>query len=94
MIKKLYVANLSFNVSEEQVKEFFETIGSVSSVKIITDRDSGKSRGFCFVEMENGDEAIVQLNGKELDGRNISVSEARERASRSGGDRGGRGGLN
>jgi len=85
---KLYVGNLPFNATEEQVSEFFSQVGEVSSVKIITDRETGKSRGFCFVEMQNGDTAISELNGKELGGRKISVSEAREREQRPGGPRG------
>ena len=96
MASKLYVGNLPFNITEEQIREFFSQAGEVSSVKIITDRETGKSRGFCFVEMENGDTAISELNGKEFSGRNITVSEAREREQRpsggSGGHRGGGGG--
>jgi len=83
--KKLYVGNLPFNTSEDQVKELFSQVGEVQEVKIITDRETGRSRGFCFVEMENADEAISNLNGKELDGRKITVSEAREREQRGGG---------
>ncbi|NLG16148.1 MAG: RNA-binding protein [Fibrobacter sp.] len=85
MAKKLYVGNLPFNTSEDQVKELFSQVGEVQEVKIITDRETGRSRGFCFVEMENADEAISNLNGKELDGRKITVSEAREREQRGGG---------
>ncbi len=85
MAKKLYVGNLPFNTSEDQVKELFSQVGEVQAVKIITDRETGRSRGFCFVEMENADEAISSLNGKELDGRKITVSEAREREQRGGG---------
>ena len=86
---KLYVGNLPFNATEEGVKELFSTIGEVTSVKIITDRDTGRSRGFCFVEMQNADAAITELNGKELNGRKITVSEAREREQRGGGGGGG-----
>jgi len=82
---KLYVGNLPFSVTEEEVKEFFSTIGEVQSVKIISDRETGRSRGFCFVEMENADAAITELNGKEMSGRKITVSEAREREQRGGG---------
>lgn len=82
---KLYVGNLPFNATEEEVKELFSTTGEVTSVKIITDRDTGRSRGFCFVEMQNADAAITELNGKELNGRKITVSEAREREQRGGG---------
>jgi RNA recognition motif-containing protein len=89
---KLYVGNLPFNATEEEVKELFSTIGEVTSVKIITDRDTGRSRGFCFVEMQNADTAVTELNGKDLNGRKITVSEAREREQRGGGGGGYRGG--
>ncbi len=82
MVSKLYVGNIDFNATEEEVKEFFSTVGEVQSVKIITDRDTGRSRGFCFVEMQNADTAISELNGKELNGRKITVSEARDRERR------------
>ncbi len=88
MATKLYVGNLPFNATEEQISELFSQVGEVSSVKIITDRETGRSRGFCFVEMENGDSAISELSGKELGGRKITVSEAREREQRPGGPRG------
>lgn len=86
MASKLYVGNIAFNATEEEIKAFFSPIGEVTSVKIITDRDTGRSRGFCFVEMQNADAAIAELNGKELNGRKITVSEAREREQRSGGN--------
>jgi cold-inducible RNA-binding protein len=89
---KLYVGNLPFSATEEGVNEFFSAVGEVTSVKIITDRDTGRSRGFCFVEMQNADAAIAELNGKEMDGRKITVSEAREREQRGGGGYGGGGG--
>ncbi len=89
---KLYVGNLPFGATEEEIREYFSTIGEVSSVKIITDRDTGKSRGFCFVEMQNADAAITELNGKEMNGRKITVSEAREREQRGGGGFRGNGG--
>jgi cold-inducible RNA-binding protein len=89
---KLYVGNLPFNSTEEQIREFFSQAGDVSSVKIINDRDTGKSRGFCFVEMDNGENAISELNGKEFAGRKITVSEAREREERPSGGHGGGGG--
>jgi RNA recognition motif-containing protein len=88
---KLYVGNLPFNATEEEVKEFFSSAGEVTSVKIITDRDTGRSRGFCFVEMQNADAALADLNGKEMNGRKLTVSEAREREQRSGGGGGGGG---
>ncbi len=89
MASKLYVGNLPFNCTEDQIREFFSQAGDVSSVKIITDRETGKSRGFCFVEMEDATNAINDLNGKDFNGRNITVSEAREREQRSGGGGGG-----
>ncbi len=90
MASKLYVGNLPFSSTEEQIREFFSQAGNVTTVKIITDRETGKSRGFCFVEMDNGDNAISELNGKEFAGRKITVSEAREREQRpTGGHRGG-----
>ncbi|HMA65612.1 MAG TPA: RNA-binding protein, partial [Chitinispirillaceae bacterium] len=91
MASKLYVGNLPFNCTEDQIREFFSQAGDVSSVKIITDRETGKSRGFCFVEMEDGSNAVNDLNGKDFGGRNITVSEAREREQRSGGGGGGGG---
>lgn len=91
---KLYVGNLPFSATEESVREFFSPVGEVESVKIITDRDTGRSRGFCFVEMQNADAAITELNGKEMDGRKLTVSEAREREHRGGGGYRGGGGRN
>lgn len=92
MASKLYVGNLPFSATEEELKTYFSEVGEVQSVKIITDRDTGRSRGFCFVEMENAVAAIAELNGKEMDGRKITVSEAREREQRGGGGGGYRGG--
>lgn len=89
MATKLYVGNLPFSATEEEVKEYFSAVGEVLSVKIISDRDTGRSRGFCFVEMQNADAALAELNGKEMNGRKITVSEAREREQRSGGGGGG-----
>jgi RNA recognition motif-containing protein len=92
--KKLYVGNLSFTSSEEEIKTLFAQFGEVTSVTIIKDRDTGRSRGFGFVEMENADAAIAQLNGKEFGGRTLTVNEAREREDRKrGGGGGGRGGF-
>ena len=94
MPKKLYVGNLSFTSSEEEIKTMFAQFGEVTSVTIIKDRDTGRSRGFGFVEMENADAAIAQLNGKEFGGRALTVNEAREREERKrGGGGGGRGGF-
>lgn len=85
MATNLFVGSLSWNVSDDQLKDFFATAGTVVSAKVITDRDSGRSKGFGFVEMSTDDEAkkaIAELNGKELDGRAINVSEARPREER------------
>ncbi len=88
----IYVGNLSFDTTEEQLRQAFEGFGEVSSVNIITDRYSGESRGFGFVEMASQDAAtaaINGLNGQELNGRALNVNEARPRADRGGGGRGG-----
>lgn len=93
-MKNIFVGNLSFGATEGSVRSLFESYGSVDRVSIVTDRDSGQSRGFGFVEMPNndeGDRAINDLNGCELDGRAINVNEARPREERSGGG-GNRGG--
>lgn len=79
-MKNLYVGNLSWDATEDDVKDYFGQIGTVKSAKIITDRDSGKSRGFCFVEMDNADQAIEELNGQEMMGRKLTINEARPRA--------------
>ena len=90
---KLYVGNLSFNLSDNDLKAKFEEFGAVESANIITDRETGRSKGFGFVEMQDaaqGAEAIAQLNGSEFDGRKVIVNEARPRPERTGGgDRGG-----
>lgn len=80
--KKLFVGNLSWKVSEQSLRQFFETIGPVASAKVVTDQMTGKSKGFGFVEYENPEDALVavrELGEKELDGRQIRVSEAQER---------------
>lgn len=97
MFKKLYVGGLSYGTTEDSLHDLFSQSGQVESVKIITDRDSGRSKGFAFVEMGNdtaANDAIQKLDGKEFDGRRISVSEARPQAPREsrGGGGGGRGG--
>src|SRR5215470_19227186 len=93
MSKKIYVGNLSYQTTEGDLSTLFEEVGQVDSVSVITDRDTGRSKGFALVEMssEDADKAIAQLNGKELDGRTLTVNEARPREERSG-NRGGRGG--
>jgi cold-inducible RNA-binding protein len=95
MSTKLYVGNLSFNTSNEDLQELFGQAGTVETVNIVEDRDTGRSRGFGFVEMSSKEEAstaIEQLNGKEIDGRSLTVNEARPREERSGGGGGNRGG--
>lgn len=79
---KLYVGNLPYRATEQELKQHFAQFGEVSSAKIITDRETGRSRGFAFVEMENSDEAISVLNGKDFGGRPLVVNEARERQPR------------
>ncbi len=82
---KLYVGNLSFGVTQDQLQSFFEDFGAVQSVKIITDRDTGRSKGFAFVEFENSDEgqkAIEDSNGVEFNGRKLNVSEAKPQESK------------
>ena len=82
----IYVANISFRASEDQLKDLFQQFGEVSSVKIITDRETGRSRGFGFVEMDSASEAeaaMKGLNNKDIDGRAMSVTIAREKAPRS-----------
>jgi RNA recognition motif-containing protein len=82
-VKKLYVGNLSFETTETELKELFEQSGLVETVRIITDRDTGRSKGFGFVEMQDGaDKAIGQMNGKEFKGRALTVNEARPMSSR------------
>jgi len=81
----IYVGNLSYGMSEDELREAFGAYGDVSSVKILSDRETGRSRGFGFVEMPNqseGEAAIAQLNGKELGGRTLRVNEARPRERR------------
>lgn len=95
MGKKLYVGNLPYSVDDATLQSRFGEFGTVTSAKVIMDRDSGRSKGFGFVEMENDDEAnraIEELNGTDLGGRALNVSEARPQAPREGGFRGGRGG--
>lgn len=89
----IYVSNLSFNTSDAELNELFSAFGQVSSAKVITDRETGRSRGFGFVEMPSDDEgkdAMLGLNNKEVEGRAMSVSVAREKSEGTGG--GSRGG--
>ena len=81
----IYVGNLSYGMSEEELRDAFAAYGDVASVKILTDRETGRSRGFGFVEMPNqseGETAITQLNGKDVGGRALRVNEARPRERR------------
>ena len=101
-MKNIFVGNLSFNTNEDELRQIFEGYGQVERVSILTDRETGRSRGFGFVEMvsdEDGEKAITALNGSQVGGRTINVNEARPKAERGGGsgggggrDRGGRGG--
>lgn len=94
MGKRLYVGNIPFSTTEEKLKELFASAGNVASVRIITDRDSGRSKGFAFVEMSTDEEAqtaISTLNGREVDGRNMTVAEAHPAPAREGGGGGGGG---
>ena len=97
MGKKLYVGNLPYSVNDEALHEKFSQFGAVDSAKVIMDRESGRSKGFGFVEMSSdndADAAIEKLNGTDFQGRNMNVSEARPPAPREGGGgRGGRGGF-
>ena len=94
-LKNIFVGNLSFSTTEDSVRSYFEPYGTVDRVSIITDRDTGRSRGFAFVEMPNDEEAeraIQALNGQELGGRRLNINEARPREERGGGGYGGGGG--
>jgi RNA recognition motif-containing protein len=105
MSMKLYVGNLSFSTSSQDLQQLFGQVGTVESATVVEDRDTGRSRGFGFVEMaskEEGQKAIEQFNGTDLNGRNLTVNEARPREDRGnrgggrgfGGNRGGGGGRN
>ncbi|MCM3905002.1 MAG: RNA-binding protein, partial [Pyrinomonadaceae bacterium] len=94
MTMKLYVGNLAFSTSSQDLQELFATAGTVESASVVEDRDTGRSRGFGFVEMsskEEGAAAIAEFNGKEVNGRSLTVNEAKPRENRGGG--GGRGGF-
>ena len=95
-MKNIYVGNLSFSTTEDAIREAFAAHGAVSKVSLVRDRDSGESRGFAFVEMDNDSEAqaaITAMNGAQLDGRSLKVNEAQPKPPRSGGGGGGRGGY-
>lgn len=92
MSKKIYVGNLPFSATDNEVRELFEEFGTVDSVNLISDRETGRPRGFGFVEMSDGaDDAIEALNGKDMGGRSLNVNEARPRQERGGGGGGGGG---
>ena len=103
MAKKIFVGNLSFQTAENDLNDLFAQFGEVESVSIITDRDTGRSKGFGFVSMgdDSAEKAISQLNGKEVNGRALTVNEAKpmvkkdfgQRQNSGGGGRGGRGGY-
>src|SRR5438552_7917102 len=95
MGKKLYVGNLTYGVTDSTLLQMFEPHGTVQSAQVIMDRDTGRSKGFGFVEMGSDQEAqaaIAALNGKEVDGRSLTVNEARPKTEGGGGGRGGYGG--
>jgi RNA recognition motif-containing protein len=94
-VKKIFVGNFSFSTTEADLRQWFQSHGAVESATVVTDRDTGRSRGFGFVEMPNNSEAeaaIAALNGADAGGRPLTVNEARPKTERSGGFRGGRGG--
>ncbi len=88
-MKRIYVGNLPWSADENTLRELFSTVGEVHSAAVITDRETGRSRGFGFIEMENADadKAISELNGQDMGGRPLRVNEARERTNRGGGGR-------
>ena len=94
-MKNLFVGNMSFQTTEGDLRAMFEPFGEITRVNVVTDRDTGRARGFAFVEMTNDEEAagaIAALNGKEVDGRALNVNEARPKTERSGPRTGGGGG--
>ena len=93
MAKNLYVGNMSFSTTEDQLRELFSQYGTVTKVQLIMDRETGRPRGFAFVEMsDGGDQAIQATNGMQLDGRTLTVNEAKPREDRPRGGGGGYGG--
>jgi cold-inducible RNA-binding protein len=94
-VKNIFVGNLSFSTTEDELRQMFEAYGQVDRVSIMTDRDTGRSRGFGFVEMasnDDGEKAITALNGSQTGGRTLNVNEARPKTERAGGGGGGGGG--
>jgi cold-inducible RNA-binding protein len=95
MLKRLYVGNLPYSVTEDSLQEMFSEAGPVENVKLITDRETGRSKGFGFVEMateEGAERAIQEFNGKKIEGRPLTVNEARPQPPSEGSPGGGRGG--
>lgn len=90
-MKKIYVGNLPWSTDEAALRDIFSSVGEVLSAAVISDRETGRSRGFGFIEMDDADadKAIAELNGREVDGRALRVNEARERPNRFGGGGGG-----
>lgn len=94
MSKKLYVGNLSFQTTEDELRQAFGQYGTVNSAQLVMDRETGRSRGFAFVEMADGADAAIQaMNGAQLDGRTLTVNEAKPREDRPRGGGGGGGGY-
>lgn len=94
-MKKIFVGNFSFSMTESELRSLFEPYGNIESASIVTDRDTGRSRGFGFVSMPNDEEAekaMAALNGKDMDGRSLTVNEAKPQTQRGGFREGGRGG--
>ena len=90
MAKNLYVGNMAFSTTEDQLREAFSQFGTVTKVQVIMDRETGRPRGFAFVEMSDGaDQAIAAMNGAQLDGRTLTVNEAKPREGGGGGRSGG-----
>ncbi len=89
VLKKLYIGNLPFTATEDSVREFFSQVGEITSLNLISDLHTGRPRGFGFIEMEEADKAVNELNGKDFGGRAIKVDIARERPDRGHGGRGG-----
>ncbi len=95
-MKNVYVGNMSFETTESDLRSLFEPFGEITRIHVVTDRDTGRARGFAFVEMANDEEAVKAigaLNGKEVNGRALNVNEARPKPERSGGGGRGRGGF-
>ena len=88
-MKKIYVGNLPWSADESGLRDLFSTVGEVLSAAVVSDRETGRSRGFGFIEMDDSDadKAISELNGREMDGRQLRINEARPREERSGGHR-------